>query len=154
MDLNTVISPLERALLGGTLIGLATSSLLLFNGRVAGISGIVGGLLTPTKGDTAWRVAFVAGLVAGGLLLFLLTPGVFSSGPSSLQLSSLPHLPLLAGGGLLVGFGTRLGSGCTSGHGVCGVGRFSPRSIVATLTFISAGALAVFVLRWLTGGLA
>ena len=154
MDPDLFFSPLGRALMGGTLIGLATSSLLLLNGRVAGISGIVGGLLSPTRGDTGWRVGFVAGLITGGFLLLVLTPGVFVSAPSSLSLSSLPHLPLLAGGGLLVGFGTRLGSGCTSGHGVCGIGRLSPRSIVATLTFISTGAVAVFVLRWLTGGLA
>jgi uncharacterized protein len=125
------------ALLGGVLIGASASMLLAFNGRVAGISGIVGGLLRPTPGDTSWRAFFVAGLLVGGLLLLALRPSALGATPAS--------LPVSIAAGLLVGFGTRLGSGCTSGHGVCGSSRLSPRSLVATLTFMITGvATAVF----------
>ncbi|MDO9017292.1 MAG: YeeE/YedE family protein [Deltaproteobacteria bacterium] len=129
-----------RALQGGALIGLSASLLLGLNGRVMGISGIVGGLLAPSAGDVAWRALFIAGLVGGGLVALALMPGAFSAGSASLG------LVLLAG--LLVGVGTRIGNGCTSGHGVCGISRFSPRSVAATLTFIGTGALTVL----LTGG--
>lgn len=129
-----------RALQGGALIGLSASLLLGLNGRVMGISGIVGGLLSPSAGDVAWRALFIAGLVGGGLVALALMPGAFSAGSASLG------LVLLAG--LLVGVGTRIGNGCTSGHGVCGISRFSPRSVAATLTFIGTGALTVL----LTGG--
>ena len=124
-----------RAIEGGALIGVSASLMLAFNGRVTGISGIVGGLLVPTTGDVAWRALFVAGLVLGGLLALAVSPAAFSAGGASLG------VVLLAG--LLVGFGTRVGNGCTSGHGVCGVSRLSPRSAAATLTFIGAGALTV-----------
>jgi uncharacterized membrane protein YedE/YeeE len=129
-----------RALQGGALIGLSASLLLGLNGRVMGISGIVGGLLAPSAGDVAWRALFVAGLVGGGLIALAAMPGAFSAGSASLG------MVLLAG--LLVGVGTRIGKGCTSGHGVCGISRFSPRSVAATLTFIGTGALTVL----LTGG--
>ncbi len=128
------------ALIGGALIGLAAAILLLFNGRIAGISGILGGLLRPAEDDRGWRVAFVIGLIAGPLLYRLI------AGPVPAVTLEAP-LPLLIAGGLLVGFGTNLGSGCTSGHGVCGVARLSPRSVVATVAFMLAGALTVYVVR-------
>jgi len=127
------------ALAGGLLIGLAAAAFVLVNGRIAGISGIVGGLLRPVQGDVAWRVAFLAGLVAAPLAYALFAP--------------LPAVRIdagagtLAAAGLLVGLGTRYGSGCTSGHGVCGLARLSPRSLVATVSFMAAGFATVFVLR-------
>jgi uncharacterized membrane protein YedE/YeeE len=126
--------------LGGVLIGLAAALLIVCNGRIAGISGIVGGLLAPVRGELAWRLAFLAGLLAAPLAYRLLI------GP-------LPALRIDAGAGalvaagLLVGLGTRLGSGCTSGHGVCGISRLSPRSFVATALFMGAGFATVFALR-------
>ena len=132
------------SLLGGALIGTSATLLLLFDGRVAGISGIVGGLLEPAPRETAWRALFVAGLLAGGLLVLALRPAAFGA--------PVVSLPLTALGGLLVGFGTRLGSGCTSGHGVCGISRLSPRSLVATATFMATGVAAAFVVRHLLGG--
>lgn len=123
------------ALAGGALIGLAASVLLLGLGRIAGISGIVGGLLSPSKGDVGWRAAFVVGLLGAGLAMWLLSPSSFSGSPRSLA--------LVAGAGVLVGIGTRIGNGCTSGHGVCGLSRLSVRSLVATLTFIATGMIAV-----------
>ncbi len=130
-------------LLGGVLIGLAASGFLLLNGRIAGISGIIGGALTTNTRGNGWRFSFVGGLLLGGVLLWLLMPSVYPSVPSAQHQS----VGLLIVAGLLVGFGTRLGSGCTSGHGVCGIARLSPRSIAATLTFITTGALAVLVVR-------
>jgi uncharacterized membrane protein YedE/YeeE len=127
------------ALAGGLLIGLAASSFVLLNGRIAGISGILGGLLRPAQGDVAWRVAFLAGLIAAPLLYALF--------------SALPEVRIEAGdgtlvaAGLLVGLGTRYGAGCTSGHGVCGLSRLSPRSLVATASFMLSGFGTVFVLR-------
>lgn len=132
-----------RALEGGALIGIAASLMLAFNGRVTGISGIVGGLLSPTAGDVLWRALFVAGLLAGGALAFGATPAAFSTG-------GRPIATVLAAG-LLVGFGTRVGNGCTSGHGVCGISRLSPRSLAATMTFIAAGAITVLVTRAVSG---
>lgn len=128
------------ALIGGAVIGLSVSIMLLFNGRVTGISGIVNGLLTPQKGDSAWRFSFLAGLFLGGLSLTILAPQAFNG-----ALSTPTWTIVIAG--LLVGIGTIMGSGCTSGHGVCGISRLSPRSIAATITFISAGILAVIALR-------
>ena len=131
------------SLAGGILIGLATAMFLLFNGRIAGISGIVGGLLRPAKGDVAWRIAFVLGLISAPVVYSLVTP--------------LPQVRVEAGStllvvaGLLVGIGTRYGSGCTSGHGVCGLSRRSPRSLVATAAFMLAGFATVFVVRHLVG---
>lgn len=133
------------SLLGGVLIGLSASAMLLLDGKIAGISGILAGVLKPVTGDTLWRICFLAGLLAGGMLLRELLPTAFDFG-------IIRPFPLLAIAGLLVGFGSRLGSGCTSGHGVCGVSRLSPRSLVATATFIFTGALAVYLLNHLLGG--
>ena len=132
------------ALVGGVVIGLSASLLLLFNGRIAGISGIVGGLLQRgTRGEFAWRAAFVLGLILAPVVYPL-----FSELPESRIDSGWATLVLA---GLLVGFGSRLGSGCTSGHGVCGISRRSPRSIVATLTFMSLGFITVYLVRHLLG---
>ncbi|AFE05317.1 YeeE/YedE family protein [Corallococcus coralloides DSM 2259] len=136
-------SSIVLPLVGGVLIGLSASLLLLAHGRVAGISGVVGAMLGPIRGDAAWRVLFLGGLLTGGLVLAWLRPGGL---PASVPLS-LGHLSLLGGAGLLVGFGSQLGNGCTSGHGVCGISRGSVRSIVATLTFMATGALTVFFVR-------
>ena len=131
------------ALAGGVLIGIAASMFALLNGRIAGISGVLGGLLRPVKGDRAWRIAFVLGLV-GAPALYLLA-------------AALPKPQIDAGygalilAGLLVGIGTRYGSGCTSGHGVCGLSRLSPRSLVATAAFMGAGFVTVFIARHLLG---
>lgn len=133
------------SLVGGVVIGLAASILLLFNGRVAGISGIVGGLVDPRPRDVGWRASFVAGLVAGGVVLRVVHPA-----STALVLDRPPVVITLAG--VLVGMGTRLGSGCTSGHGVCGISRGSARSMVATVVFMAAGAITVFVVRHLLGG--
>lgn len=132
-------------LIGGVMIGLAATLLLLVNGRIAGISGILGGIFAFTPGETAWRVAFVTGLVAGPVIVALIDPVAIEFSPTG-------SLYLLAVSGLLVGFGTRLGNGCTSGHGVCGLARGSRRSLVATLAFFSAAAITVFVTRHLMGG--
>lgn len=137
-------SPLG-ALIGGGLIGVAASIFLLTHGRICGISGLFGGLVRRTA-DVPWvRAAFIGGLLAGGALLRLTAPSVFdtSSGPS--WVVAIPA-------GLLVGFGTQLGNGCTSGHGVCGVGRLSVRSLVATGVFMLSGFVTVFVVRHLLGG--
>lgn len=130
-----------HALAGGVLIGAAAGLLVLLNGRIAGISGVLGGLLHPARGDVAWRLAFVGGLVAAPVLY-----GLFTAAPGA---SIDAGYGALVAGGLLVGVGTRYGSGCTSGHGVCGLSRFSPRSLVATLSFMGAGFATVFVLRHL-----
>lgn len=127
-------------IVGGLLIGLATTLLLLLNGRIGGISGIVGNLLTPGSGGTGWRAAFVVGLVLGAFAYMLATGGAI---PLRVEAS----LPAVIAGGLLVGFGTRLGSGCTSGHGLCGIARFSKRSIAATLVFMGVAVLTVFLTR-------
>jgi uncharacterized protein len=132
------------SLVGGVLIGLGASAMLLLDGKIAGISGILAGVLRPVKGDTLWRICFLTGLLAGGILLREWLPGAFDFG-------IIRPYPLLAIAGLLVGFGTRLGSGCTSGHGVCGISRLSPRSLVATATFISTGALVVYLFNHLGG---
>ncbi len=129
-----------HALIGGVLIGISVSLMLFLNGRVTGISGIINGALFPIKGDTLWRYLFLVGLVLGGLVMGNLEPKVFGS-----AVSTETWTVVIAG--LLVGFGTILGSGCTSGHGVCGISRFSLRSIVATLTFMAAGIVAVFIFR-------
>jgi hypothetical protein len=128
------------ALLGGLLIGASACLLLLFNGRIAGISGILGGIAVPRSGEVAWRVLFLAGLLAGGALAVRFLPGAFGEATVG------PWAPLLAAG-FLVGFGTRLANGCTSGHGVCGLGRLSGRSLWATLTFMATGMITVLVLH-------
>jgi len=133
------------ALLGGGAIGLATAVLLLANGRIAGISGISGGLVFLPRGDTAWRVVFIAGLIGGALIhriIFGWSAGI------TLDAS----WPLLVAAGLLVGFGTRLGGGCTSGHGVCGMGRLSARSMVAVVIFMLTAGVTLFVARHVVGG--
>ena len=132
------------ALAGGIFIGLSAVLLLLVNGRIAGISGIVGGLMTPQAHEIGWRLAFIAGLVAGPLLLIAVT----GNGPPVAVTSSAG---LLIGGGLLVGYGSRLGGGCTSGHGVCGLARLSPRSLAATAVFMAAAIGTVFVMRHVIG---
>jgi len=126
--------------MGGLLIGLAVTLMMLLNGRIAGISSIVSGLLTPKSGDTGWRAAFVVGLLLGALA-FILAVG----GPTQVDVLASP--PAILIGGLLVGFGTRMGSGCTSGHGLCSIARFSRRSIVATAVFFEVAMLTVFLAR-------
>ena len=125
-------------LVGGLLIGLSTLLLILFNGRIAGISGIVGGLLARKGSEIGWRAVFVVGLLLGAFVYVLATGGAL---PVNIQAS----LPVMLAAGLLVGFGTRLGSGCTSGHGVSGIARFSKRSIVATLVFFVTAIITVFL---------
>lgn len=136
------------ALIGGGLIGLASGLYLLLNGRIAGISGILGGILAPSKGDKTLfeRLAFIVGLVFGPLILMTGTPLEAQSVVTS-------SLPVIIVAGLLVGVGTTVGSGCTSGHGICGLSRFSLRSLVATLSFMAAGFVTVLVTRHLMGGL-
>lgn len=129
-----------NALLGGVIIGISVSMMLMFNGRVTGISGIINGALSPVKGDTLWRVLFVAGLILGGFVMRALNPNVFGGALETAGWTTVAA-------GLLVGFGTILGSGCTSGHGVCGISRMSPRSLVATVVFIAAGIGAVALFR-------
>ena len=131
------------SLAGGVLIGLAAALFVLMNGRIAGISGVLGGLLQPRAGDIAWRLAFVAGILLAPTLY-----GVVTALPAS---TIEADYPLLIAAGLLVGVGTRFGSGCTSGHGVCGLSRLSPRSLVATMSFMAAGFATVFVTRHLLG---
>ena len=131
------------ALAGGLLIGLASAMFLLVNGRIAGISGIVGGLLRAVSEDIAWRVAFVAGMIAAPLIFAMAAPlpvVQVDAGPATLMIA-----------GLLVGFGARYGSGCTSGHGVCGLARGSARSLMATAAFMLAGFMTVFAARHLLG---
>ena len=128
------------AVAGGALIGGAASLLLVVSGRVAGISGILGGLFDGPKGGRGWRVAFLAGLVAGGLVLRAVAADTIGA-----PAVSSPVVLVIAG--VLVGFGTRLGNGCTSGHGVCGVSRLSPRSGLATAVFMAVGMLTTFVVR-------
>jgi uncharacterized membrane protein YedE/YeeE len=131
------------ALMGGALIGLAAVMFALLNGRIAGVSGVLGGLLRPTSGDIAWRATFIGGLVLAPVLY-----GVFAVLPA-VQITASDAVIVLAG--LLVGVGTRYGSGCTSGHGVCGLSRLSPRSLIATAAFMAAGFVTVFVVRHLIG---
>jgi uncharacterized protein len=137
-----MITTWSLALLGGAMIGAASALLLLTHGRIAGISGIVGSLLPPLPraGDRSWRVAFVAGLLATGALAAVIAPQALAASPRAAWMVALA--------GLLVGYGTRWGSGCTSGHGVCGVSRLAPRSLVAVATFMVTGALST----WLAGG--
>lgn len=135
-----MIANWPAALGGGILIGLASTLLLWTCGRIAGISGIVDGVLRPRAGDTLWRVAFLAGLIAAAGAYMLLVPG------APQPRTDFPHGPLVVAG-LLVGFGTRLGNGCTSGHGVCGLGRLSPRSIAAVLTFVVAAMATTYIVR-------
>ena len=127
------------ALIGGVIIGAAVALFVVLNGRIAGVSGILGGLARPQAGDISWRVAFVAGLIAAPLALLAALP----------EIRVDTSYPVLVAAGLLVGVGTRYGGGCTSGHGVCGVSRASPRSIAATVAFMAAGFATVFIARHL-----
>jgi len=131
------------ALAGGALIGISASLLVLLNGRLAGISSIVGGLIKPSTNDKGWRIAFIIGLIVAPLIwqLFSHLPAIVINTNNGLLITS----------GLIVGIGTRYGSGCTSGHGICGLSRLSPRSFIATLAFMSTGFLTVFVIRHLLG---
>jgi uncharacterized membrane protein YedE/YeeE len=141
MTIDTLHFTPWPAFVGGVLIGLAAAIFILLNGRIAGISGILGGLLRPKKSDLGWRLAFIAGLIVSPLLY-----GGFFSLPE-LQVDASTGMLMLAG--LLVGVGTRYGSGCTSGHGVCGISRRSPRSVAATAIFMAAGFITVYLLRHL-----
>jgi len=133
------------SLIGGILIGVSASAMLFFNGKIAGISGIVAGLLSPMNKENLWRATFVAGLLTGGFILGFVSPEAFTINIARSGVT-------FAIAGLLIGFGARIGNGCTSGHGVCGVSRFSVRSIIATATFVAIGALAVYVGNHLLGG--
>jgi len=134
-----------QSLIGGVLLGLSAAGMLYFVGRILGISGIYSGLITAKRGDTLWRGVFVAGLLAGGVTMLLIKPELlhYEADRSSLAV-------IVAG--LLVGVGVRLGNGCTSGHGICGIGRLSPRSIIAVATFMTAGAVTVYVINHVLGG--
>jgi uncharacterized membrane protein YedE/YeeE len=134
------------AAVGGVIIGVAVSLMLLWNGRVTGISGIIGQSLKLTRGDWYWRVAFILGLFLGGVVMLAL------SGPERFIDKTDADMVTTIIAGLLVGFGTLMGSGCTSGHGVCGLSRFSPRSLVATLSFMASGFVLVAVVRAWVGG--
>ena len=132
------------ATLGGLLIGTAAAILLAFNGRIAGISGILGRLVESDETEKSWRITFLAGLVFGGVILFAFDPTLINQTTGASPL-------LLGAAGLLVGVGTQLGNGCTSGHGVCGLARLSKRSLVATLTFMGVAAVTVFVTHHVVG---
>jgi uncharacterized membrane protein YedE/YeeE len=135
------------ATLGGALIGLSAAFLLLVKGRVAGISGIFGGIVYPEKGDVSWRILFIAGLVIGGFVYQWLGAGVGVD-----HIEAVVGTPWLIVAGLLVGIGTTIGTGCTSGHGICGLARRSPRSLVATVTFMSTAFVTVYIVRHLFSG--
>jgi hypothetical protein len=143
MSLNWLEFTPWASLSGGLLIGLAAGIFILFSGRIAGVSGILGGLLVPSRRDAAWRVAFLAGLI--------FSPVIYRTLFALPDINIAASLPVLIVAGLLVGFGTRLGSGCTSGHGVCGLSRLSPRSLIATIVFMTAGFMTVFMVRHVTG---
>lgn len=128
------------ALAGGMMIGVAATLLLWLNGRIAGVSGMLNGVLMPKRGDVAWRVLFLFGLIAGGGVYLALVPG------AHVPRSDFP-IPALLIAGVLVGFGTRMGNGCTSGHGVCGLGRLSMRSLAAVLTFMATAIATTFLVR-------
>lgn len=134
-----------QALLGGLLMGIASAGLFVFNGRILGVSGVLGGALKVRTAEARWRWAFVAGMLIAGAAVYMLMPSAFEN---TLERSSAAYL--LAGS--LVGIGTQLGSGCTSGHGICGIGRLSKRSLVATIVFMATGAGSVLVVRHLFGG--
>jgi uncharacterized membrane protein YedE/YeeE len=129
------------ALAGGVLLGVASAAFILLNGRVLGVSGILGGLLWPRRGDTSWRLSFLLGMVLAPAAVWLAAPALISAPRIEADTATI------VAAGLLVGLGTRFGSGCTSGHGVCGLSRLSPRSLVATLSFMAAGFATVFIIR-------
>lgn len=140
MDYNSWL----MSLTGGILIGIAASAMLLYTGRIFGVSGILAGVLLPKKNDIGWRLAALGGLMSAGVLLLLFRP-------EAIMIANESSYWRYIGAGLLVGFGTQLGGGCTSGHGVCGISRLSPRSIIATLVFMSTGMLMVALLRAIGG---
>ena len=144
MSFTTDFTPWSAAA-GGALIGLSASLMLLANGRIAGISGIFGGLLSPKAGDIAWRLAFVVGLGLAGAAMYLAAPDL-------IQMSDTRSMGATVIAGLAVGFGVRMGNGCTSGHGVCGLSRFSKRSLIATLTFMATGMATATGIQLLAGG--
>lgn len=147
VDIVVNVESWTRAAIGGGMIGLAAALMILFNGRIAGVSGVLGGLILDRKiGETPWRAMFLGGLMLGALLVMVVRPEIADAGLKTGWAGMIAA-------GLIVGFGTRMGSGCTSGHGVCGIGRLSQRSIVATCTFMAAGFVTVFVMRHLLGGL-
>lgn len=127
-----------QSLFGGILLGVSATLLMLFNGKIAGISGVINGLITPKEGEYSWRLLFFAGMIIGGFV------SVVAFGVSS-PITEGISLPILAVAGLFVGMGTRLANGCTSGHGICGIGRLSKRSLVATMVFMFTAAVTVFV---------
>jgi len=143
MVVETVFTPVT-AIIGGAMIGLAALVLMWSIGRIAGISGIVAGAILEAEDERNWRLLFLAGLFVGALIASLITGALD-------DVSSIASTPVLIVAGLLVGIGTRMGGGCTSGHGVCGISRFSQRSIVATTVFMASGAATVFVIRHLFG---
>ena len=145
MDIVVNLDSWMRAAIGGGMIGLAAALMIVFNGRIAGISGVLGGLiLDRNEQETPWRVLFLAGLILGALVVGLARPELAQAALNT-------GWGGMIAAGLIVGFGTRMGSGCTSGHGVCGIGRLSQRSIVATFTFMAAGFATVYVTRHFLG---
>lgn len=130
---------------GGVLIGLAALALLYFNGRIAGLSGIVDGVLRPKQNEVGWRIVFLVGLISGAFL-------IRGFHPEAMQIRIDVSVPAVIVGGLLVGLGTRIGNGCTSGHGVCGVGRLAPRSMVASAVFVLMAIVTTYIIRHLLGG--
>jgi uncharacterized membrane protein YedE/YeeE len=132
------------ALIGGVLIGVSAAAMLIVSGRIAGISGIVGGLFRREPGEAGWRLAFLVGLLFGGIVTRAVYPAAFDD-------AVMRGTPALVAAGLLVGFGTQLSNGCTSGHGVCGVGRLSKRSIAATVVFMATGVVATWVTTLVAG---
>lgn len=145
MDIVVNVDSWTRAAMGGGMIGLAAALMIVFNGRIAGVSGALGGLILDRKGAEApWRALFLGGLILGALLVGLVRPDLVVAGLLTGWVGTIAA-------GLIVGFGTRMGSGCTSGHGVCGIGRLSRRSFVATCSFMFAGFVTVFVMRHLLG---
>lgn len=147
MDLQQILSPavFGPPLIGGALIGLAAAVLAVFNGRVAGVSGVIAGAARFAADGRGWRLAFIAGLLAAPLLYVLFDPAGWETGP-------LAASPVLAAAGLLVGVGAGVGSGCTSGHGVCGLARGSLRSLASVAAFMAAAAVTVFFVRHVVGG--
>lgn len=141
-----MVDSLLAPLIGGMLIGTATTLLMLFYGKIFGVSGIIGGLFGTADKDYDWRIAIILGFLTGGLFLSVFLPHNLTN-----TVVRSPVATIVAG--LLVGFGTRLGSGCTSGHGICGISRFSMRSMIAVMTFMVAGALTVAVIRMVFGGM-
>lgn len=147
MDIVVDVNSWMRAAIGGGLIGVAAALMWGLNGRIAGVSGVLGGLLLESKGaESIWRFLFVAGLILGAWVMAILRPDMVTTAMQTGWIG-------IVAAGLLVGFGTRMGSGCTSGHGVCGIARLSRRSLVATATFMASGFATVFVLRHVIGGL-